>query len=299
MFKNHLFLSVFKLGFGVAIVGLSMPTQATIVFQTAAVASGTLGATSSFDSSPTAASARAEVFLTNPGYVYSDAKSDLNDYAVATIARAYDQNRQVSGSSKVENTWIITNTSGVASNFTSTFLIQGGGLSARQGVGPDLATATFGFNLFDITGTTNNLASNLTELKSNGNLTQSGFALNNVFQTYSWETHDVLWDASSFSINLGTLQSGETRKLRYEIFTSVVADYSNTPDGYCPTLDSDCRAPEVGAWGSDPGTFAGVPIGSFSSGSATDIPEPTSLLLFGASLGLLTSMRRRALQKCG
>lgn len=271
--------------------GICQSGHASVVFQSSAYAEATSqGATLTASDGPNVAS-YAEA-TSGSGGAYADASShgNINDYGVVAMGGAYNGLRTFSSLATVQNTWTLTNDSGIASSFNASWLVEAGSLMTRLGVGSDWSKAVFGFSLRDGASI---LASSVIQLDSNGNVTATGMPLLN--QTYTYfleEEHWLSWDAFTFSISLGVLQPGDSKTLIYDMFAMADGDYTNTPDNYCPTVDIDCRAPRAGAWGSDPGIFTGVPVATFETPVASQIPEPSSLLLLGLALPLLPRRKK-------
>lgn len=270
--------------------GFCQSGNASVVYQSSSFVSATSHGSTLTDSNGPAPVSNAEAFNGLAGANASaSAYGNASNFGVAASGGAYNSSRTFSALATSSNTWTLTNDTGVASTFTSSWLVNQGNLMTRLGVGTDWSKAVFGFTLWD-SGSI--LASSRIQLDSKGNIVASGMPfLNQTYTHYSEEEHWVSWDAFTFSINLGVLQPGESKTLTYDLFASADADYSHTPDNYCPTSDMDCRAPRSGAWGSDPGSFTGSPVATFGTSDASQIPEPSSLLLLGLCLPLLAQRR--------
>jgi len=130
---------------------------------------------------------------------------------------------------------------------------------------------------------------------SNVLYTQTGenLSYNTVFNNaYSYE---LSWDEQDFSIALGDLTTGESIEIEYLVEAESILNFSSSGD----------------SWGyggsavnfSDPYSLSGTP--TFSSDSLTlvsasstqSVPEPSSLLLFGAGVAGLAGSRRRKQKK--
>jgi hypothetical protein len=275
------------------ISGISHSASASVVYQSTSFATATTnGTTFSDNQGPTSVSASYADAHTGASYAGANAYGNAGNYGVSAAGGANDGilGKTFSAFATSTSTWTLTNDTGVASAFTSSWLVNQVDLYTRLGVGSDWGRAMFGFTLSD-SGTV--LASAMISLDGTGNIVTSGMSPSR--QTYIHypieETHWVIWDAFTFNINLGILLPGDSKTLIYTMFASADGDYSNTPSGYCPTTDSDCPAPRVGASGSDPGVFSGLPVATFSTPSISQVPEPSSLLLLGLALPMLAQRK--------
>lgn len=277
------------------ISGISHSASASIVYQSTSFTTSSAGGNTFSDSQGPASSSAAYADAYSIGsHAGGSAYGNASNYGVAAGGGTNSANttKHFSAFSTSISTWTLTNDTGAATAFTSSWLVNQVDLYSRLGVGSDWGKASFGFTLSD-SGTL--LASATVSLDGAGNIVTSGMSPTR--QTYTHypveETHALIWDAFTFNINLGILLPGDSKTLTYSMFASAAGDYSNTPVGYCPTTDSDCPAPRVSSSGSDPGVFNGLPVATFSTPNSSQVPEPSSLLLLGLALPLLVCRQLR------
>ncbi|WP_313952828.1 PEP-CTERM sorting domain-containing protein [Accumulibacter sp.] len=191
--------------------------------------------------------------------------------------------------------WSITNDSGVAQHYAFNFFIYYGSMGTDLGSGGD----GYAEYLVNITrdGSTN-LFNSSAKIESNGALTEGGTQLNGASQSGSYYS----WGGTSFNIDLGILNNGESTTVDYDLVSHAYGNYAigsgcNGYGGYgygaADVYGGSCTGSSYASLG-DPDSLNETPIpGVGFVVTAAQVPEPATLALVGLGLAGLGWRRRR------
>ncbi len=205
-----------------------------------------------------------------------------------------------------------TNTSLTAEDIAFDFLIWGGSLGT-YGVNAagESASASYWIDIL-VNGTSAwSSSATLTTTSGGSAVTEAGTSLGGTLSTWSGDGGNYFWTDTTASLDLGTLDVGETLTLEYIMGTSatgigVMDTGTNCYGEEGEFLDSDGGfQEEEGYFGcggvssytgiGDPfGFSASAPLAPTISGTAVaSVPEPETFLLLGAGAFAMTFVSRR------
>lgn len=188
-------------------------------------------------------------------------------------------------------TWDITNDSGVAQNYSFTFYIYDGRMSARDltlgGAGSGYAEYAIDIVRDGVTS----LFSSTAKIAHDGTLTTTGTVLNGA----SNGSVGYSWGGTYVTVNLGILNAGQSTSVAYDLVSHAVGNYGlgTCVDGDHPiTYGGQCTGFSSVIVG-DPNQLNATPIPGIGIIAANAVPEPGTLGLLGLGGLAVLGLRRR------
>jgi hypothetical protein len=255
----------------------------------------------------------------------ASANSFANQYS-AYVVRSNAEGKGA-GTAHAQFLYTLTNTSGVAQNYTMSFHIYGGQISTNVAntttaalIGAETLGAQYAASIKVGSTTVFNTAASVMRSANGTTGSQTGTVLNAgddvTDGTYSWGSGDyvvslgLLADGASLSI-LAEVDSSATADVGTYVFTGGGYDGCGGGGGYNTVIPSnnrrtqvagvDCFKGTAGAFYGDPANFFGdadtgsgtTQVSFVGTPAASDVPEPGSLLLAALALGGAAAARRK------
>lgn len=220
---------------------LAMPAQATIITNSlTATATAKAGVNAATVVGPQSDSSYVSQYAnSNDGVSNTGSSAWGNEYGVYRAAA--DGNGKFDSNGHFQRALTLTNNNGVATDYSVSFFIYYGGMSATS----NGATGT-GFGSFDLSikRDANTLFASYAKIDSLGNLTQTGTALNGASHSGSFYS----WDGTYVNFSLGTLENNESLTLNFDLVSTAFGDFGVSSSNECYG--------GYGGYGGDVATFA-------------------------------------------
>lgn len=238
----------------------------------------------------------------NDNAATSSANADAFGYAQGPYRASASGNGVFDSTGHFIRTWDITNDSGVAQDYSFTFFIYYGGMSARDNGATGTGYAEYAVNIMQDSATS--LFSSTAKITSDGTLTRTGTILDGATHAGS----SYYWGGTYFTVNLGILNAGQSTRVAYDLVSHAFGDYGFFDcggDGYGDgdeiprvTLDGgsgQCTGSSGSSLG-DPDNLNANPISGIGVVARNAVPEPGTLGLLGLGGLAALGLRRRRRQ---
>lgn len=232
----------------------------------------------------------------------SYANADAFGYAQGPYRASASGNGIFDSTGRFTRTWDITNDSGVAQDYSFTFFIYYGGMSARDNGAGGTGYAEYAVDIRRDGATS--LFSSTAKIASDGTLTTTGTILDGASQFGS----QYNWGGTYFTVNLGTLNVGQSTSVAYDLVSHAFGNYGFTDcgSGYgggygdgdfiapleIPRGSNQCTGISSSSLG-DPDQLNATPIQGIGIFARNAVPEPGTLGLLGLGGLAALGLRRR------
>lgn len=198
-------------------------------------------------------------------------------------------------------TWDITNVSGVAQNYSFSFLINAGTIVALDNGAGGTGYAEYAVDIRQNGATS--LFSSTAKIASDGTLTTTGTILDGARQFGSF----YHWDSTYVTVNLGILNVGQSTSLAYDLVSHVFGNYgflacdsgyrdNDRIDGFVFSGGFGLCTGISSAILSDPNDLNATPFQGIGIVATNAVPEPGTLGLLGLGGLAALGLRRRRRQ---